>query len=211
MTPEVARREELVRAVEAADRANRLMDVFLANMSHEMRTPMNGIVGFTEAVLQPELNAEQREELETVSECAEDLLELINGLLDFSRMQAGHLVLREREFSLRRCIDAAIAVLTPQARKKSITVSHDVDGDVPDLVVGDASRLRQVLVNLVVDGSTTREFGGTGLGLTISRQLARGMGGDIVVESAPGVGGTFRATVRLGTVLVPVRGADRPS
>ncbi len=236
--------KDLVAARDAALVASRTKSQFVSTMSHEIRTPMNGVIGLTELLLQTNLNDEQSELASGVKVSAESLLVIINDILDFSKIEAGKLEIEESAVDVPGVIDDVGRILAGTAHGKGIELLVDVHPDVPAVLLGDGTRIRQVLLNfganavkftsqgeVVVrvkvlhqnservalhfdvvdtgvgiapedqerlfsafaqaDSSTTRRYGGTGLGLTISRQLVQLMGGRLGLTSVPGEGSTF--------------------
>ena len=142
-------KKEIEGLLRRTQEVSRLKSEFLANMSHEIRTPMNGVIGMTQLALDTDLNAEQRDYINTIRDSAESLLVIINDVLDFSKIEAGKLELTHNTFDLRKCVHDAMQVFAWKAEEKKLCLTTDIAGDVPEFVVGDAGRLRQVLLNLL--------------------------------------------------------------
>jgi len=251
-----SRTAELAESRDAAEAASRAKSMFLANMSHELRTPMNGIMGMTDLALRRATDPVQIDWLTKGAQAARHLLAIISDILDISRIEADQMTLEEKTFSLAQTVDEGLRILEAQALVKGLHLSREISPETPDLLSGDALRLKQMLLNLVgnaikfsergrivvrahatedsghslllrievvdegiglspeqqtrlfqvfsqVDDSSTRKYGGSGLGLVISKRLAKLMDGDAGVTSQPGAGATFWMTARLRRATSP--------
>lgn len=253
---EIERQEaanELSRARDEALAATRAKGEFLATMSHEIRTPMNAVIGMASLLRGTPLTPEQREFVDTIHNGGDTLLTVINDILDFSKIESGSLDLEENPFEIRTCVEESFDLLLSRANEKKLELAFQIEPKVPKMILGDITRLRQILVNLLsnaikfttegevfvsvdarplasvsplqngisdkyeiqflvkdtgigipperldrlfkpfsqVDSSTTRKYGGTGLGLVICKQLVEMMGGEISVKSKEKEGSTF--------------------
>ena len=258
-----SRTAELANSRDAAEAANRAKSIFLATMSHELRTPMSGIMGMTELVLRRATDPQQIDWLNKSKTSAQHLLAVINDILDISRIEADTMTLEQKNFSVLQAIDDVLQMQEAAARAKGLQLLRDIDPALPELLCGDALRLKQVLINFIgnaikfsrqgeitvraqilmedsasvllrlgvsdqgpgisqddqarlfhaftqADGSMNRKYGGTGLGLIISKRIALLMGGDAGVVSEEGVGSTFWAIARIRKAVEVTPGSNTP-
>lgn len=249
ITSRIHRQEQLIEALDESQRQEKKLaavkDQFLANMSHEIRTPMNAVIGFTHLLKAQPLNDKSKEYVSAIENAGQSLLEIINDILDISKIESGMMRIEATSFSLRSVLHAVNTMFKPKAEEKQLQLSVTIEESVPDILYGDVMRLTQVLVNLTsnavkftnegevrihvtkvwaeenavrilftvsdtgigidasklhsifdrfnqAEASTTRKFGGTGLGLTIVKQLIELQNGFISVESKAGEGATFK-------------------
>jgi PAS domain S-box-containing protein len=172
---------DLVKATEAAQESVRAKGQFLANMSHEIRTPMNAIIGMTALALEGELNADQRDLIGIVKDSADSLLRLINDILDFSKMEDGQLQFEHIDFDLRECLGATVRTLAVKAREQGLALDWAVASDVPQRVLGDPHRLRQVMLNLLSNGIKFTPQGGISVAVSM-RTDASAVGKEPVIH-----------------------------
>ncbi|MCL2688391.1 MAG: ATP-binding protein [Chitinispirillia bacterium] len=247
----------LTNALEAAKAASKTKSAFLANMSHEIRTPMNGIIGFSEIAMDDDISPKTREFLDKISRSAKALLEIINNILDISKIEADKIELEAIPFSLHDVLEQCQTIITPKALEKNIMLHFYAEPLISKNLIGDPTRLRQALINILAnavkftnigtvklsavientthdtctirfritdsgigmtsekvkdifipfvqaDSSTTRQYGGTGLGLPITKNIVEMMGGKITVESVPDVGSKFTFDITFKTTAVPM-------
>jgi signal transduction histidine kinase/ActR/RegA family two-component response regulator len=179
---------ELRVAIDKAEEASRLKGQFLANMSHELRTPMNGILGFTQLTLSTGLTADQRDYLDTVERSAEALMQLLNDILDVSKIEAGKVEVDREPFSMRSCVEASTKTMQAAAQNKGLELTWSVDAEIPDYLIGDEHRIRQVLLNLVGNAIKFTDVGGVWVSVGMEPALGGSLMAHFLVrDSGPGV------------------------
>lgn len=247
--------KELIQAKNIAENSVRVKERFLTNMSHEIRTPMNGIIGFARILEDTTLDENQKQSIEAIKTAGENLMVIINDILDFSKIEADKMTFESIQFSLSKTINSVIELLTPIANAKKIDLKNTIDTKISDIIIGDPTRLSQILINLfgnalkfteqgqvelivaysneldadsaicfkIIDtgigipedkidsifesfnqasNETTRNFGGTGLGLTITRKLVELQGGKIKVKSELSKGSEFSFVIQYKTAVI---------
>ena len=246
---EIKRAEAVILAAkQSAEESSMLKEVFLANMSHEIRTPLNAIIGFTDILQKSDIGEQEREYLDMIKKAGENLSAIINDILEISKIEAGMIDFEKRPLSVKEILKSLNAMLAQKAKEKNIELVFECNNNVPDILLGDPTRLTQILINLIgnaikftpkgrvevfvkllksenerylleflikdtgigiskdklqyifqrfrqAESNTTRKYGGSGLGLSISEQLIKLQGGEITVKSLPNVGSTFIFTL----------------